>query len=203
MPMWKPEEDRYLKSMYGTFSSKEIGRALGRPSSTVRNRCVILRLVGVRASGDLRVKHGYNRTEKKDGVRPEYHTWAGMLRRCYAPTDKGYKRYGARGITVDPSWFSFESFIKDMGDKPGRGYWLERIDNNGPYAPWNCKWATPKEQGNNRRGNRVLEFNQRKLTISQWADALGKSRKLIGSRLLAGWSVQDALMLPVGARRVA
>jgi hypothetical protein len=73
-----------------------------------------------------------------------------MLSRCTNPKATGYENYGGRGITVCSRWWSFENFLRDMGPRP-EGLTLDRYPNNdGNYEPGNCRWATPKEQGENR-----------------------------------------------------
>jgi hypothetical protein len=124
---------------------------------------------------------------------PTYKSWQRMRARC---RDLANPRYGGRGIRVDPRWDAFENFLADMGDRPP-GMDIDRIDNDGPYAPGNCRWATPKENCNNRSSNRHLDFDGRSLTISQWADELGISQTALNLRLLAGWSIERALTTPL------
>lgn len=81
--------------------------------------------------------------------------WTNMLHRCINSTDREYKNYGGRGITVCQRWLdSFEDFAKDMGDRPTPQHSIDRIDNDGNYSPPNCRWSTKKEQNNNQRRNK-------------------------------------------------
>jgi hypothetical protein len=87
----------------------------------------------------------------------EYISWKNMKARCYNKNRDDYYRYGGRGIKVCQRWLIFSYFYQDMGNKPSKEYTLERIDNDGNYEPGNCKWATVKEQSNNRSSNRKLK----------------------------------------------
>lgn len=93
------------------------------------------------------VTHGLSHT-------PEYTCWGSMRHRCRNPKSSKYADYGGRGISVCERWNSFENFLADMGRRPTPAHSLDRINNDGNYEPGNCRWATPKEQMNNRRAHR-------------------------------------------------
>ena len=133
--------------------------------------------------------HGNYRT-------PEYNSWADMLQRCNNINNKNYKNYGARGIVVCDSWKVFENFLNDMGKKPDTSYTIERIKNNEGYNKENCKWATRKEQGNNRRNNKFITIEGRTQTLQQWADENKISEKVVRDRLKLKWNIKDAIFTP-------
>lgn len=107
-----------------------------------------------------------------------YKIWKGIVSRCTVPSASGYYRYGARGIKVCERWRKFENFIDDMGECP-EGMSIDRIDNNGDYAPENCKWASIVEQSRNRCSNVFVVVEGKRMTLSEMSERLGFSyRKL-------------------------
>lgn len=129
---------------------------------------------------------------------PEYMIWCTMRRRCNNPRNKKYPDYGGRGITICPRWDSFENFLADLGARPSPEHSLDRRDNDGPYDPKNCRWATLKEQASNKRSNRILTHNGLSQTLTQWAKEVGIKPHALMHRLdRFGWSVERALTTPV------
>ena len=121
-----------------------------------------------------------------------YRIWSNMKSRCKRKTDTKYENYGGRGIKVCERWEKFENFYADMGDAPEK-LTLDRIDVNGNYEPSNCRWATQKEQQNNRRNNLIVEYRSQKYTLQQLCDHLGKNSDRVQQRLKRGDSLERAL----------
>lgn len=120
--------------------------------------------------------------------------WAHIKQRCGNPKDAAYERYGGRGISVCERWYKFENFLEDMGHPP-KGLTIDRIDNNGNYEPGNCRWATYKEQANNKGNNRVICFNGQSKTLMQWCEHLKISNETLRERL-SRWPLERALTTP-------
>jgi hypothetical protein len=131
---------------------------------------------GAKAIGNRNRKHGLCAS-------PAYNSWISMKERCSNPLAPNYRHYGGRGIEVCKRWLTFSNFIKDMGARPSVSHSLERINNDGNYEPSNCRWATWKEQNNNRRGNTKIVINGVTKTIGQWAEISGVSIDTIRSRM--------------------
>ncbi len=134
-------------------------------------------------------KHGFSESAI-------YRAWHGMKGRCFNANDAGYVRYGARGITVCQEWWSFQPFLEwSQANGYMEGLTIDRIDNNGPYAPWNCRWATQQQQANNRRGcNMLAAFGETK-SLSQWLldSRCAVSESMLRRRLKMGWTAQEAI----------
>ncbi len=96
---------------------------------------------------------------------------------------------------------SFENFLEDMGPRPSRNHSIGRIDNDGDYTPENCRWETPSEQGMNTSRTRQLTWEGETRFLRDWDQVMGFRRGTISGRLYRGWSVVDALTLPVGTHR--
>jgi len=139
----------------------------------------------------IRLSHGKRRSSI-------YYVWCGIIQRCTNENQKAYKNYGDRGITVCEEWLNFENFYADMGEKPV-GLTIDRINNNLGYCKENCRWATKKEQANNTRSNRIIEFSGQSFTMKQWSENLGIPYQTLAVRLNKyKWSVSRALTTSVG-----
>lgn len=117
----------------------------------------------------------------------EYRAWVEMRRRCSKTDRPSRNSYIGRGITVCERWNnSYPSFLEDMGPRPSTLHSIDRINNDGNYEPGNCRWATQKEQGNNRRTNHFVVINGVSKTIQQWCDEYGLPDTTFHNRLRRG-----------------
>ncbi len=144
-----------------------------------------------------------NLSHGKTGT-PEFSAWLMMKSRCSNANNHAYHHYGGRGITVCDRWAKFEAFLDDMGPRPTPAHSIDRINNDGSYEPGNCRWATRKEQANNRRTNRTLSMFGTSLTVSEWIDTgiCGTGKNTLRSRLAGGWAPQLALLKPVAKEQL-
>jgi len=213
---------RQRKTTMGREAENLTGQVFGRLTVTVKSQdprfrtpawvcqCSCGTVVGVRAmslkSGatrscgclnterraELKTKHGYS-------GHSSYKTWKAMISRCHNPTDKDFPEYGARGISVCARWHELAEFIQDMGEKP-EGHSLERIDNSKGYGPENCRWATPAEQGANKRNNNVLIIGGVQIHLAGAARMFGLTETTIRRRLESGMTAEQAVNTPVRKR---
>jgi len=130
-------------------------------------------------------KHGLSHSS-------EYDSWYSMYKRCHDNKTANYSEYGGRGIKVCERWRKFENFYADMGKRP-EGTTLDRIDVNGNYEPKNCRWATRKEQANNRRNTIIYKGE----TSTEASHRLGGAYYLVWSRLKRGWNIDSAFNTPI------
>lgn len=124
-----------------------------------------------------------------------YTVWCGIKQRCEDTGYKFYSRWGGRGIQV--LWKSYEEFRSDMLPSYRPGLEIERIDNNGPYSKFNCRWATNAEQSRNRRSNVDIEFHGLIMCRTDWAESFGLQPETLRHRLKAAWPMEEALTRPL------
>lgn len=170
----------------------------------VQNKLLLRKKAPTRSCGCLQpdaacaraTTHGMSHKNGKAYV-PEYEAWQGAKKRCTNPRSRDYPDYGGRGIAMCERWFaSFEAFYKDMGERPGPGWSLDRINRDGDYEPGNCRWATVKDQARNRRTSRFVTACGVTKTIAQWAEETGIPwGRLYGRIVTYGWEPERALEL--------
>lgn len=156
-----------------------LGKGLSRHGGTRSCGCLLR---------EKPIKHGMRETKV-------YRCWHMMVQRCTNPKNAAFHRYGGRGILVCEAWRDFRNFYADMGD-PSPTQSIDRTDNNLGYFKENCRWATRLEQGNNRMSNKIIEFNGRSQTLSQWAKETSLGKACLWGRIMSGWSIERALTVP-------
>lgn len=149
------------------------------------------------------MKHGYAYSGKP---RPNiYRRWQHMIQRCHNPNDRDYARYGAKGTQVCDRWrfgdgevTGFEYFLADMGEPSDKSLSIDRVDVFGHYEPTNCRWATTKEQANNRRNTKFLTVDGETQPLSVWCDRYNIGSKTVLFRLkYMGMTHKEAVTTPL------
>ena len=149
----------------------------------------------------LRFKsHGMTR-QPNGRQTPEYKAWTEMKQRCFNPNSQKFSSYGGRGITVDKRWIEFSNFFADMGFRPSPKHSLDRVNNDGPYSPENCRWATIRQQSRNKRTNYWVMVDGKRQILADVCDAAGLPYPVVRSRLKRGWRLEDALKHAVDPSR--
>lgn len=127
-----------------------------------------------------------------------YWVWCDMRQRCQNPNHRSYKNYGGRDIYVCDRWMIFANFMADMGMRPEDGAMIDRIDNNGPYSPENCKWSTRKEQNSNRRSCIYVECDGDRVTLREYCRRKNMNYRPVVKRIQnLNWPLDLALTVPL------
>lgn len=122
----------------------------------------------------------------------EHKAWKAMWQRCTNPNDSGFEHYQTR--TPPAEWEDFAAFYRDMGHRPKDKESIDRIDNDRPYGPGNCQWATREEQNNNKSTNLRVTYRGETQTLARLCRKLGLAYRLVYARVTRlGWSVQEAV----------
>ena len=154
--------------------------------SGLSKSCGCLRRETSKQNGLSLKTHGMTNTKT-------YQSWGDMLTRTTNPNYHSSERYIKRGVKICERWLKFVNFLEDMGERP-EGLTLDRKDNNLGYSKENCRWATRKEQANNRASNVIIEFNGKKMNLSQWAESIGVTKACLNMRLkVLKWPLEKAL----------
>jgi len=169
---------------------------------SIRNVIIYSLLNGrSRSCGCWKKEERKNRkTHRMSGTR-FFRIWCEARSRCSKDYDDGYKDYGGRGIKVCERWLKFENFkddmyqsylkhVKEFGEKNTS---IDRKNNDGNYELSNCRWATWKEQANNKRNNYLITYNDQTKNITQWANILNIPKNTLHNRIVRKWSIERAM----------
>ena len=148
--------------------------------------------------GEASITHG-------DSSKRIRHIWFAMMSRCYNKNNNRYKYYGEKGISVCEQWKEYQDFKKWAYEN---GYSdelsLDRFpDLNKGYFPENCRWATAKEQGNNKTNNKIFIIDGISKTLQQWSDLYGINQSRILRRIKAGWDIKPAITQPTDQNKIS
>lgn len=170
--------------LFKCICGKEFSAFLVNVKRGTTTSCGCIRDSKIKSQGLKNKVHGKRK-------HPLYRMWQGMLDRCNNVNNFNYYNYGGRGIKVCERWLDVNLFIKDMFPLYKKGLELDRINVNGNYEKSNCRWVTRKENMNNTRRNRYVEYKGEIKTVSQWSDHLDIPYKTLLQRL-NHWDVEKA-----------
>ena len=168
------------------------------PNSRLRTGTTVSCGCAQREWARSQAKHGHN--SRLVPRTTEYNSWATMIARVSNSNNPRWEHYGGRGIKVCERWKDFSLFLEDMGLKPGKGYSIDRIDNDGHYEPGNCRWATIEQQLENRKSIRRLTFYGMTKTLKEWSLISGNSTAAMQGRIDNGWPEKLAVWANKGTR---
>lgn len=139
--------------------------------------------------------HKANKKYKNSSSSRIYNCWQGMIHRCENLSDEFFASYGGRGIKVCEEWHNFDTFADwAMSNGYADNLTIDRINVDGNYCPENCRWATNKEQANNKRNTKYFEYEGKLNTLSQLAETFGVPYKRLYERVMKqNWDIERAL----------
>lgn len=139
---------------------------------------------------------GRNTTHGKTYTRL-YRIWCSMRQRCSNPTNQAFGKYGGKGVAICEEWGGFQVFCEwALANGYADNLTIDRKDNSKGYSPENCRWATMKEQQNNRTNNRRITINGEVRTISEWSEITGIPKATLQWRIKNQWA-ENELLMPV------
>jgi hypothetical protein len=177
-----------------------VEKTMGAPALRKAQSCGCLRVAWSRHPR----KHGAYTVNPGEPRERLYGVWSNMRSRCNNPNNKMFRHYGGRGVTVCPAWADYAAF-RDWALDHGyiQGLEIDRVDNDGNYEPANCRWSTHSQNMRNKRDNHLLTCWGETKTMTEWVEdgRCTSSYDTVRSRVKRGWSVEDALSLPVSNAR--
>lgn len=177
------------------FAYSKDGRGYWKCKCTCGNETVVLRsnLPKIKSCGCLLTTNKYV-GKFPEQVRQAYYN---MRKRCYSKSNKSYKDYGGRGITICEEWSTLEGFLNDMLESYQEGLTLDRIDVDKNYCKENCRWVSLKKQANNKRTNFMVEYKGEKMSLTEICERYSLNYSFIRKRILEGNSIEEAMNIPV------
>jgi hypothetical protein len=175
---------KYRSGLFKCKCGKEFECRIDKIKREEVKSCGCLQKEAMKIIGINKITHG-------ESYNPIFTVWRSIKDRCENVNNIGYYLYGGRGIKLCEKWQDVNNFINDMQPSYRKGLQIDRIDNDGDYEPSNCRWATSKQNSNNRRSNKIIKYNNEKRNIKQWSELLNIPYWRLQHKLIV-MSVDDA-----------